>query len=272
MLRIKNYVKAKSLEEAYELNQKRSARILGGMVWMKMGNRNINTAIDLSGLGLDEISETDEEFVIGCMVSLHQLEMNDSLNRMTHGAVRDSLRHIVGVQFRNCATVGGSIYGRFGFSDVLTMFLSLDSYVELYHAGRIALKEFVNRKKDRDILVNVIVKKENMRCAYESFRNSSTDFPVLAVSVCLSEQGVRTAVGARPGRAVLLGDEKGLLTHYPEMTLDEKKMAEEQYGAFVRETVSFGGNMRASKEYREYLSAVLVKRALKTAGGTGNGH
>ena len=59
MLKIKNYVKAESLEQAYELNQKRTACVLGGMVWLKMGNRNIMTAIDLSGLGLDTITETE---------------------------------------------------------------------------------------------------------------------------------------------------------------------------------------------------------------------
>ena len=67
MLKIKNYVKAESLEQAYGLNQKRTACVLGGMVWLKMGNRNIMTAIDLSGLGLDTITETEEAFVIGCM-------------------------------------------------------------------------------------------------------------------------------------------------------------------------------------------------------------
>ena len=48
----------------------------------------------------------------------------------TAGAVREAVRHIVGVQFRNCATVGGSIYGRFGFSDVLTpvSYTHLDVY------------------------------------------------------------------------------------------------------------------------------------------------
>ena len=50
MLKIKNYVKAESLEQAYELNQKRTACVLGGMVWLKMGNRVVTTAIDLSGL------------------------------------------------------------------------------------------------------------------------------------------------------------------------------------------------------------------------------
>ncbi len=159
MLKIKSYVKVKSIAEAYELNQKRTACVLGGMVWLKMGNRNVSTAIDLSGLGLDVIQELEDEFVIGCMTSLRDLETDSRLYAYTHGAVKESLRHIVGVQFRNCATVGGSIYGRYGFSDVLTMFLAMDTWVELYHEGRLPLQEFVNRKKDRDILVNIIVKK-----------------------------------------------------------------------------------------------------------------
>ena len=74
MLKIKNYVKAESLEQAYELNQKRTACVLGGMVWLKMGNRVVTTAIDLSGLGLDTITETESEFVIGCMTPLRDLE------------------------------------------------------------------------------------------------------------------------------------------------------------------------------------------------------
>ncbi len=37
MIKIKDYVRVGSLEEAYELNQKRSACILGGMLWTKMG-------------------------------------------------------------------------------------------------------------------------------------------------------------------------------------------------------------------------------------------
>ena len=36
MLTIGNYVKAKTPEEAYELNQARSSRIMGGMMWMRL--------------------------------------------------------------------------------------------------------------------------------------------------------------------------------------------------------------------------------------------
>ena len=148
MLKIKSYVKVKSIAEAYELNQKKTALVLGGMVWLKMGNRNISTAIDLSGLGLDTIQEFDDEFVIGCMTPLHALETHKELNAYTNSAIRESVRHIVGVQFRNCATVGGSIFGRFGFSDVLTMFLALDTWVELYNGGTIPLAQFASMEKD----------------------------------------------------------------------------------------------------------------------------
>ena len=61
MIKIKEYVKVQSLEEAWQLNQKKSSVILGGMLWLKMQNRNVGTAIDLSGLGLDKIEETPEE-------------------------------------------------------------------------------------------------------------------------------------------------------------------------------------------------------------------
>ena len=135
MIKIKDYIRAGSLEEAYELNQKRSACILGGMLWTKMGERQVQTAIDLSGLGLDQIEESEEEFSIGCMVTLRQMEEHEGLNVYTDGAARECVRSIVGVQFRNLATVGGSIFGRFGFSDVLTLFLALDTEVELVHAA-----------------------------------------------------------------------------------------------------------------------------------------
>ena len=59
MLKIKQYVKAESLEQAYELNQKKTNRIVGGMLWLKMSTAQIQTAIDLSGLGLDQIEDYD---------------------------------------------------------------------------------------------------------------------------------------------------------------------------------------------------------------------
>ena len=48
VITIGNYVKPKTLEEAYELNQARSSRVMGGMMWMRLGNARVKTIIDLS--------------------------------------------------------------------------------------------------------------------------------------------------------------------------------------------------------------------------------
>ena len=142
LLTIDRYVKAQSLKEAYELCQKRNNVVLGGMLWLKMQDRKVGAAIDLCGLGLDQITEREDAFEIGAMVSLRELEKHPGLNELTGGAISNSVEHIVGVQFRNCATVGGSVFGRFGFSDVLTILMALGARVELYHAGVMPLADF----------------------------------------------------------------------------------------------------------------------------------
>ena len=79
VLTISNYVKAKTIEEAYELNQARNSRIKGGMMWMRLGNARVKTLIDLSALGLDKIEETNNVFRIGAMCTLRQLEQCEAL-------------------------------------------------------------------------------------------------------------------------------------------------------------------------------------------------
>lgn len=44
---------------------------------------------------------------------------------------------------------------------MLTMFLALDSWVELYHGGLVPMERFAAEGAENDILVRVIVKKEN---------------------------------------------------------------------------------------------------------------
>ena len=255
MMTIREYARPATLEEAWQLNQKKPNRVLGGMIWLKMENINVGTAIDLSGLGLDTIEETEGSFCIGAMVTLRQLEEHAGLAAYTHGAVKEALRHIVGVQLRNLATVGGSLYSRFGFSDVLTIFLALNASVELYKGGVVPLSEYAQRPYDRDILVRVLVPKEHARFCYQSVRNSQTDFPVLTCAAAKTAEGYRFAIGARPGKAMLFAlKPNGAET--PELTAD-------RFAAEVRSQIKTESNLRGSAEYRNHLAGVLVKRAVR---------
>ena len=261
MLTIQEYVKAKSLEQAYELNQKKTNRIIGGMLWRKMSPLNIRTAIDLSGLGLDQIEETPEEFRIGCMVTLRQLETHPGLAAYTKGSMKESLRHIVGVQFRNLATVGGSIYGRFGFSDVLTEFMALGAEVEMFQAGRMPLEEFAKLGYDKDILVRLVLKKIPQDSVYLSMRNTRTDFPVLTCAVTRREGKTGVFIGARPGRAVAVYDADGLLKS------GITDASSREFAAYAAEHIVTGSNKRAQAEYRTHLVKVLTRRACQQLGG-----
>lgn len=255
MITIQKYVRAESLEQAYQLNQAKRNRIVGGMLWLRLGRGGVGTAIDLSGLGLDKIEETEEEFSIGAMATLRQLEQHEGLNAYCGGAVKNAVKDIVGVQFRNMATVGGSIWGRFGFSDVLTVFLAMDCYVELYKGGVVSLEDFAGRKKDNDILVRLIVKKTPGKVVYTAMRNQRTDFPVLTCALSNIGGSHRAVIGARPAKAMVIRDEEGLLP-------DGKAFA-----AYVAEKAPTDSNIRGSAAYRTHLIRVLTERAAKELGG-----
>ena len=256
MLTIGQYLRPQTLEEAYTLSQNKRNVVIGGMLWLKMQNRSVEAAIDLCDLGLDTIEETEQEFRIGAMVSLHQMETHPGLQALTQGAIADSVKQIVGVQFRNLATVGGSLYGKFGFSDVLTMLMVLDAKVELYHDGTMSLPDFVNRRSQRDILVRVILPKTPVRTVYLSQRNTATDFPVLTCALAQREQDLVCAIGARPQRAMLFRDEAGILSSG---ITEERAKA---FGQDIAERASFGANLRASAAYRKAICPVLVRRGL----------
>ena len=188
MLRIQQYVKAQSLDEAYDLLQKnRNNQIIAGMCWLKMENRTVPIGIDLSNLSLDAIVEDEEKFTIGAMVTLRDLEVHANLNTWCNHIIEESVRDIVGVQFRNLATIGGSLFSRFGFSDILTALLCLDCEVVLHQGGSIPLSTFVNMPYQRDIITHVIVYKHPMKSAFTCLRKSATDISILNVSASKHE-------------------------------------------------------------------------------------
>lgn len=270
------YVRAQSLDEAYELYQKKPNFVLGGMLWLKMKNKTLGTAIDLCDLGLDQIDEDENEFRIGAYATLRQIETHEALNAYTHGAIAESVRHIVGVQFRNVATVGGSIWGRFGFSDVMTIFRALGAKVQLHKAGIMDLDEFAALPRTtRDVLVSVIVPKNAKGVVYLSQRNQSTDFPVLTCAVANRSGRYVAVIGASPYMAEPVWDEEGILDGIADAKTDAKTDGNaaltdnsetnakiDKFAEYVAEHIRFGSNIRAGAEYREIICRVLTRRAV----------
>lgn len=254
MLQIQKYYRAESLEQAYqELIKNRNNQIIAGMLWLKMQDRLIPCAIDLSQCQIDQIEETEHEFKIGAMCTLRQLETHASLNAFFDDILKKSVQDIVGVQFRNMATVGGSIYSRFGFSDLLCALLCLDCDVVCYKKGTIPLKEYIHQEYERDILTHVILHKKKVKTAFACVRKSSTDFSILNVSASLNQEKIRLCIGARPQKAEMLEFD-------PSLNLNQVMQEVEQH-------FSFWDNMRASQRYRKHLCKGLVSQVMNELKG-----
>lgn len=255
MYTIKNYHFAESVDEAAELLQKsRANTVLGGGTWLRLGERNIATAIDLSRLGLDEIVATEEEITLGAMVPLRALEQSALLQTEFGGVLARCVRHIVGIQFRGLATVGASVASRYGFSDVITALLALDTEVELCPGGRMPLADYLQQAPARQLLVAVHIKRDGCTAVHTSHRLTETDFPVLAVAAaCCQDGSFRISVGARPGVA----------QRCPQAEKAAQADGAEAAGQAAAEALQFGSNTRSSAAYRKVLAQVLVTRAVK---------
>lgn len=262
MLKFAKHLVPATTAEAYEmLLANRGARVLGGGLWLRQGRRAIACAIDLSACGLDHIDENDDAFAIGAMTPLADLERHSAFNDATCGVFECAVRDIVGVQFRNLATVGGSLYGRFGFSDVLTALMALDAEVEFTGAGRIGLPAFAEGPYERDVLERAVVHRHPYKAAYGCVRRQATDFPVVNVCAAWWGDAWHIAVGARPLRARLLaGDELGCASEAP--SREELERVVDAVRA-----LDYGTNYLAGAAYRRHIAGVLAVRAICEAAG-----
>lgn len=258
MFTILDLIQPDNLAEAYQiLSEKRNNTILGGCTFLKMGKKRINTGIDLTNLKLNYIQEKDGFIEIGAMASLRDLEIHPLLKECFNGAIPQSVRDIIGVQFRNGVTVGASVYSKYGFSDLNTALLSLDTEVELFNAGRMPLVDFLAHPKEKDILVKLWIKKTMRKATFLNFRSSVSDYSVLNVAVSKLDNNWTIAVGARPSKAAIaISASKRLAREF--LTIEFI----EEVALRASEELSFGTNQRGTATYRKALCRALVKRGI----------
>ena len=254
-LRAKNYYKARSLEDAYKkLQEDPKNAIIAGGLWMKKTGLSYETLIDLSKLGLNKIEEKNGYIHVGAMVSLRDFENNPLINSLFSGATAFGVREILGPAFRNSATIGGSIFGRYPFSDVITSLLPLDVKLVFYPKQEMSLEEYLNfRGKMNAILEEIVIKKEEGKGYFKKVKTTALDFPMINFAIVKRNGKNYIAIGSRPLTAALavkamaLAD-AGRYQDAAEMAADE---------------LQYLDSNNISKEYRQDLVRVYVRRGLE---------
>ncbi len=259
MFTIQKLAQPQSVDEAYQLlTAHRNNAVLGGCAFMRLGAQRIGTAIDLSHCQLSYIEESDTEISIGATATLRDVELSVPLRTHGNGIVPAAVSNIIGVQLRNVATVGASVFSKYGFSDLIPSLLALDTDVQLYMSGRLPLAAFLRNPYQKDILTKVIVKKNARQASYHQFRKSHSDFPLLNAAVSKLDNSWRIVVGARPGRARFARRAAEFLSAGD--LSEERIIATSQ---MVADELPFETNTRASASYRKILCQALVQRGIR---------
>ena len=193
------------------------------------------------------------------MTPLRKIEVSKSINENFNGILSKSVSNIVGIQLRNLATLGGTVYSRYGFSDLITALLALDATVFLYKGGETLLENFLEEGINgyKDILLKVKIKKNNGKYCFLDMRNSKSDYAILNSAVSNENGKFRIVVGARPGRAKLSEKASKFLSENELNDININNSIN-----IMSEEMNFGTNFRGSAEYRKEISKVLIRRCI----------
>ncbi|MCI6407721.1 xanthine dehydrogenase family protein subunit M [Veillonella caviae] len=256
MLAFLKVLQPKTVEEAFEMATKnKTAPMLAGGCWLRLGRRTWPAVIDMAGLDLRYVREEDNEFVIGAMATQGDVERFEPLKQFCGGVVVSGVKEILGVQFRNMATMGGSVASKFGFSDIIPALLAVHADVVTFKGGRMSIQDYMNYR-ERDILVEIRIPNNPVPVAIEALRISRGDFPYLTGSIRRDGSQYEVYIGTRPGAPQLATQASSVLSAKGVDGIAEAAQ-------LASEELVYQKNSHASKEYRVEMVKSMVRRLVK---------
>ena len=258
---IGRYERPTTMEEAAALVFGEGGVPLGGGVWTNHATRALGLAVDLSLLGIDGIVDSGDEVTIGAMATIRSLEISPLLERAFGAVFARATEHIVGVQLRNQVTLGGSVAGKYGFSDLVTLLAALGAQLVFHDGTRTGIADFLLAPRDGPFLLAGIAVRKGQTAAFQSLRIAANDFPVLNACAAFDGASWKLAVGSRPAAARLCPAAASLLGNDPA----PDPGAAGRSGAQAAAELSFGDDLRAKADYRRTICPVLLERAILEA-------
>lgn len=255
------HIRPTTLKAAYEAwKNDNSNALLGGGLWLKKLGAPVGTLIDLSDLGLNQIEVNDNEITIGAMTPLRAIETNETIRSLGQGILSQGIASIMGVALRNMATLGGSVAGKYPFSDIIAPLLVLDAELVFYPERSIALAAFLEEKgKTKDILTHIIIRRDEARGYFKKISHTPLDFAILNVAIARKDGHVSIAVGSRPAVAMIATKASEHISHINK----PNDIDFEETAKLAVSELSFMTTNAASGEYRAALAKAYVKRGLK---------
>lgn len=244
------YHRPNEVEEAIRLlsrDKPKTLPLAGGTRLGQFSGEDI-AVVDLQNLPLDQIEVVGNKLVIGSMVRLSRIIEENIGER--------AIQELIGREFpkniRNMATLGGTILGESGRSELLAGLLALDvKLVWLPGQKEIRLGDYLALRDhwEAGSLLSEIHVPGNVQFRSESVRRTPVDQPLLSVSVCRWPSGRTRIVVGGFGKA-------------PQVVLDGTTSAGAEIA--VRSVLYQANDEWGSGEYRSEVGGVLLRRILNT--------
>lgn len=259
-MQVNEYVKPKTVEEALRLLDEPRNHLIGGGAWLKLTLKQADKLISLEDLKLDKIVVHDNYISIGSMVNLRTIETNSEISKLCSGVLNQAIGHVMGINIRNLATIGGTVMAKLAFSDIYPALLALDAKLLFHSAGVISFEEFLSTPhRERDILLEVRVKSQTGKGFFKKVATTRLDFAIINFAIVKSENGYRIAIGSTPHIATLAHSAMDYLNNCKQ--IDETAI--QKAVDLTLDEIEVSHNMRASKEYRSELIKAYVKRGIR---------
>lgn len=283
MTRTFEYLRPASISEAIEMkaeHQERARVWAGGtdmMLHFKSKKLDIDYCIDLTHIAdLRYITEDAGVLKIGAMTTLDELDRASAMNAATE-ALGETTRMMCTKQTRTIATVGGNMCHASPSADLSPPLTALGAeavIVGLNGERSMPLEEFHIGVNKTALGVDEILKEirvpaasGRMAASYNRVARTVVDIALVSSAVCLrlDDDGNITragiALGAVAPSVLRVKDAEGLLSG---ATLDQAVNGlAKQAGDEAAKTARAISDIRASKEYRTDMTAVLTARGIQ---------
>ena len=272
------YISPKTKEEVLKIlkQEKSKACIVAGcsnvLPYIKDKIISGKLLLDISGIGeLNYIRKSEGNLYIGAATTISDL-INSKVIREECSVLHQAAEDFADPTVRNSATIGGNLADASPAADVAPPLLVLYAVLEIESINgkrEVSLKDFFTGPRkttlhDDEMITSIKIKSDSLNkngCFIKLGLRQAMAISLASIAMILETQeekvtDVRIAVGSvAPTPLRLINVEEFLVNQKIDNVLLEEAMKK------VSETVKPIGDVRASADYRRYVSGVLFKRA-----------
>lgn len=275
MKNLKNYVRASSVDDALrQLKEQPGAKLLaGGTTIVKLRDQRVETLVDIKTAGIDYI-KVNGEVRIGAATRIQDIAKSEELAPIGYGIMGKVASAVGSTLIRNLVTLGGNIVQLYYWSDMPVALLLLDADVTIKgdNSRIVGAKEYFAKNPKLTVSHQEIVSEVSFDIPdkdrvfdFIKFAKTKFDYSIINVGTAYT---LTSGNCGNPRIVISAATKLPMRAEKAEAFLDGKEATEENFkkaGEIAAEEVDMTNDYRASKEYRENVLPVLIKRSLIAA-------